>query len=125
VLIEEGFGFIETKEIGDVFFHKSQYAGFKKARKGESVTCEVNETAKGKAATNIATNDMTAVTRVKEGFIMARAGEPKSGRVIKRVRIQSNYFIAPYDAREHLKDLAINAGCNAVLKIEIPTTICC
>lgn len=50
----KGFGFIET-EKGDVFVHHKaiQADGFRSLREGDVVNFEVEDTAKGKQASNV------------------------------------------------------------------------
>lgn len=121
VLAQEGFGFIET-DSGDVFFHKSQCDTFKTVCKGDFVRFQVKETAKGKAAINIAINDSVRIKRLADTFIFTKASEPKFGEVIQRTRIQTDWYSDPNKARESLKALAKKAGCNAVLNMECKKT---
>ena len=121
VLSEEGFGFIETK-IGDVFFHKSQCASFKMVCKGDFVKFQLKDTNKGKAATHISLGHSSCVKRLVNKLIFTKANEPKQGEVIKRSRIQTDWYSDPNKARESLKSLATKAGCNAVLNIECQKT---
>lgn len=120
VLSEEGFGFIETKE-GDVFFHKSEYPGFTTAKKGELVRFAVTDTPKGKAACNVTTQS-SIITRLADSFTFTRAGEPKHGKVIRRERVESQWYTDPNKAREKIKEIAKQAGCNAVLNLECKKT---
>jgi len=121
ILPQEGFGFIET-EAGDVFFHKSQCLSFNSVCKGDFVRFEVKETAKGKAATNIAMSDSVRIKQLADTFIFTKDNAPKFGEVIQRKRIQTNWYSDPNKARESLKALAKKAGCNAVLNIECKKT---
>ncbi|MGR8931752.1 MAG: cold-shock protein [Gammaproteobacteria bacterium] len=52
---EKGFGFIETKDSGDVFVHFSviQGSGRKTLKEGQRVTLEVTSGAKGPQAENV------------------------------------------------------------------------
>lgn len=53
---KKGFGFIETDEQGDVFVHYSniQGNGFRTLKELERVSFEVEDTAKGPQAVNVA-----------------------------------------------------------------------
>lgn len=53
---KKGFGFIETDEQGDVFVHYSniQGSGFRTLKELERVSFEVENTAKGPQAVNVA-----------------------------------------------------------------------
>ena len=55
---KKGFGFIERQEGGDVFVHYSSIntsntSGFKTLSEGEKVTFEIEEDARGPAASNV------------------------------------------------------------------------
>lgn len=54
-LTDKNFGFIAQDGDNDLFFHANNLAGvdFSELREGDSVTFEVEDTPKGKAAVNI------------------------------------------------------------------------
>lgn len=120
ILRQEGFGFIETKE-GDVFFHKSEYPGFTKAKKGELVEFAVTDTPKGKAACNVLSQS-SVITRLADTFIVTKASEPKQGKIIRCERVESQWYTDPNKAKEKIKEIAKLAGCNAVLNLECTKT---
>ena len=54
-LTDKNFGFISQEGGDDLFFHANSLVGvsFSELREGDAVTFEVEETTKGKAATNV------------------------------------------------------------------------
>lgn len=54
-LTDKNFGFIAQEEGEDLFFHANSLNGvdFSELREGDAVTFEVENTPKGKAATNV------------------------------------------------------------------------
>lgn len=54
-LTDKNFGFISQEGGEDLFFHANSLNGvsFSELREGDAVTFEVEETPKGKAATNV------------------------------------------------------------------------
>ncbi|MFA7314395.1 MAG: cold shock domain-containing protein [Candidatus Magasanikbacteria bacterium] len=54
-LTDKNFGFISQDGGDDLFFHANSLAGvdFSELREGDAVTFEVENTPKGKAATNV------------------------------------------------------------------------
>ncbi|MBT0587939.1 cold-shock protein [Alteromonas oceanisediminis] len=114
VLNDKGFGFIAT-DAGNVFFHKSACQAWEKLKHGMAVTFKLVDTARGKAAENVTIVEQAQVNQISKGFIWRESATPKRGQVEFKGSIRTHLFAAPRDAKAHLKQLAKDANCNAVL----------
>lgn len=121
VLNDKGFGFIKS-DMGSVFFHRSACDAWEKLKHGMAVFFKVVDTPKGKAAENVTIADQVTVEQVAKGFIWREDAAPKRGEVKLKGRVHTNYFQAPRDAKNHLRELATSANCNAVLNAEFGRT---
>ena len=49
---------------------------------------------------------------------MSKYPNPKHGHVEKRLPLSTQFFEEPDEGREHIKKLAVEAGCNAILNLK-------
>lgn len=118
ILINEGFGFIETKDGMSVFFHKSQSMDFNSLKNGTVVEFEVKETPKGKSALYVREVEVAKITQAKKGMLFSRGGNPKQTHIVRSDSVTTSMFRDPNLAKDELESIAKNAGCNAVLNMD-------
>jgi cold shock CspA family protein len=118
ILVNEGFGFIETKVGMSVFFHKSQSMDFNSLKNGTVVEFEVKETQKGKSALYVRKVEVAKITQAKKGMLFSRGGNPKQTQIVRSDSVTTSMFRNPNLAKDELESIAKNAGCNAVLNMD-------
>ncbi|HAQ48938.1 MAG TPA: hypothetical protein DCR37_07820 [Glaciecola sp.] len=118
ILSAEGFGFIETENSGEIFFHKSQSPQFSRLKVGEHVTLDKVMTKKGQAANNIRISKPEFCSTMLEGLLFTKNSHPKRGKIIAKQTVTSGWFASPQSGRDKLKSIATEFGCNAILSLE-------
>jgi flagellin-like protein len=117
ILINEGFGFIETKDGMSVFFHKSQTMDFNSLKNGTVVDFEVKDTPRGKSALNVSEVEVAKIIQAKKGMLFSRGGNPKQTQIVRSDSVTTSMFRNPNLAKDELEEMAKEAGCNALLNI--------
>jgi cold shock CspA family protein len=118
ILTAEGYGFIETKENMSVFLHKSQSIDFNALQVGSVVEFEVSDTPKGKSALYVREVKVSKITRVKEGMFFSRGAQPKQTKIVTFETVTTSMFRDPNLAKAKLENMAMAAGCNAILNMQ-------
>ena len=118
ILMNEGFGFIETKERLSVFFHKSQSIDFNSLKIGSVVEFKVSDTPKGKSALYVREVRVSKMTRVKDGMFFSRGAQPIQTKIVTTETVTTSMFRDPNLAKAQLEKMAVDAGCNAILNMK-------
>lgn len=114
------YGFINGDDDESYFLHFTNLlnsADEAKLVKGVVVEFTPIPTPKGLAAKKI------IVPRVyfksePVNFFMSKYPNPKHGHVEKRLPLSTQFFEDPDEGREHIKKLAVEADCNAILNLK-------
>lgn len=118
ILQAEGYGFIETENNNlSVFFHKTASNTFESLQVGELVEFSIVDTPKGKAAKDVTKLKSSFIRKLAKGFTFTKRSNPDYGNVIYRKTVKTNWFCSPVKARDSLRDIAHEAGCNAVFNM--------
>lgn len=114
------YGFIKGSDGESYFLHFSCLLNSddeEKLVKGAVVEFDPTPTAKGLAAKKIKVNNVY-FKHEPVNFFMSKHHNPKQGHVEKRLPLRTRFFEDPNEGRAHIKKLAIEAGCNAVLNLK-------
>ncbi len=114
------YGFIKGSDEESYFLHFSCLLNSddeEKLVKGAMVDFDPTPTAKGLAAKKIKVHNVYFKHELIN-FFMSKHHNPKQGHVEKRLSLSTRFFEDPNEGRAHLKKLAIEAGCNAVLNLK-------
>jgi|SRR5690554_2807157 len=118
-LASKKYGFISGNDGESYFFHFSHLRNQldeKKLIKGVVVKFDPVPSPKGLAAQSISVPEVYFQT-TPVNFLMSKHKNPRVGQVEARYTISTRFFDDPKEGREHIKQLAIEIGCNAVLNL--------
>lgn len=113
------YGFITGDDGESYFLHYSSLlnkTNEDKLVKGVIVEFDPTPTPKGMSAKKVKIPEVYFKKELAEFFI-TRQSQPKYGTVEKSHSLSTRFFADPNKGREHIKQLAINSGCNAILNL--------
>jgi cold shock CspA family protein len=111
------YGFITGDDGESYFLHFSSLldkANEDKLVKGVIVEFDPIPTPKGLTAKKVNVPEVYFKKRLIDFFITKKS-QPKYGSVEKLYSISTRFFRDPNEGREHIKQLAIESGCNAII----------
>ncbi|MDB2386414.1 cold shock domain-containing protein [Shewanella sp.] len=113
------YGFISGEDGESYFLHFSSLldkANEKKLLKDVVVEFDPTPTPKGMSAKKVHVPNVYFKKNPID-FFMTKNSQPKYGVVEKYHSIETQFFKDPKEGREHIKKLAIESGCNAILNL--------
>ena len=111
------YGFITGDDGESYFLHFSSLldkANENKLVKGVIVEFDPTPTPKGMSAKKVKVPEVHFKKQLTEFFITKKS-QPKYGKIEKSHSLSTRFFKDPNEGREHIKQLAIKSGCNAIL----------
>lgn len=113
------YGFINGDDGESYFLHFSslnEKSDESKLIKGVVVEFDPTPTPKGLAATKVNVPEVYFKKKLVDFFI-TKNRKPQHGNVERIHSINTRFFKDPNEGRNHIKQLAIEAGCNSILNI--------
>ena len=113
------YGFITGDDGESYFLHASSLldkSNESKLVKDVIVEFEPTPTPKGMSAKKIKIPEVYFKKHLVD-FFTTKKSHPKYGNVEKSHSINTRFFKDPNEGREHIKQLAIKSGCNAILNL--------
>jgi cold shock CspA family protein len=115
------FGFICGDDGESYFLHVSSLldkANESKLVKDVVVEFEPTETPKGLAAKQVHVPDVNFKKQLV-AFFTAKSNQPRYGHVVARHTLSTRFFKDQNEGRSHIKQLAADIGCNAILNTNV------
>ncbi|QFI37823.1 cold shock domain-containing protein [Moritella marina ATCC 15381] len=115
------FGFICGDDGESYFLHVSSLldkANESKLVKDVVVEFEPTETPKGLAAKQVHVPDVNFKKQLV-AFFTAKSNQPRYGYVVARHTLSTRFFKDQNEGRSHIKQLAADIGCNAILNTNV------
>ncbi|MCL1058599.1 cold shock domain-containing protein [Shewanella gelidimarina] len=114
------YGFINGDDGESYFIHCSSlnnHMDEAKLLKGVLVEFDPTPAPKGLAAKHVTVPDVYFKTQLVDFFI-SKSNTPKHGNIEQLHSISTRFFKDPKEGRSHIKQLANEAGCNAILNLD-------
>lgn len=115
------FGFICGDDGESYFLHVSSLldkANESKLVKDVVVEFEPTDTPKGLAAKEVHVPDVNFKKQLV-AFFTAKSNQPRYGNVVARHALSTRFFKDQNEGRSHIKKLAADIGCNAILNTNV------
>jgi cold shock CspA family protein len=115
------FGFICGDDGESYFLHVSSLldkANESKLVKDVVVEFEPTDTPKGLAAKQVHVPDVNFKKQLV-AFFTAKSNQPRYGHVVARHTLSTRFFKDQNEGRSHIKKLAADIGCNAILNTNV------
>jgi cold shock CspA family protein len=113
------YGFVTGDDDKSYFLHFSSLldkANESKLIKGVIVEFDPTPTPKGMSAKKVHVPNVYFKKQLSD-FIMTKNSQPKLGCLQQLHSISTRFFKDPNEGREHIKQLAIESGCNAIINL--------
>lgn len=113
------YGFITGDDGESYFLHFSSLldkANESKLVKGVIVEFDPTPTPKGMSAKKVKVPEVHFKKQLTDFFITKKS-QPKYGNIERLHSLSTRFFKDPNEGREYIKQLAIKAGCNAILNM--------
>jgi cold shock CspA family protein len=117
------YGFITGEDGESYFLHYSNLSNKNhesRLSRGVVVNFEPTPVPKGLSASCVDVPEVFFTTELVD-FFMTKNSNPKFGQIEKKYTLRTRFIQNPNSAREFIKYLAIDSGCNAILNLTYET----